>query len=72
MNPFQSILTQSILAGQGDSSSSKEGPHPFPREGKNKVAKIHCRNLKIFFSRTTGPFSTKVTTKHHWMKMIQL
>ena len=36
------------------------------------MAKIHWRNLKIFFSRTTGPISTKLGTKHPWVKGIQV
>ena len=34
--------------------------------------KIHWWNLKIFFSRTTEPISTKLGTKHPWMKGIQI
>ena len=33
-----------------------------------KIMKIHQRNLKIVFSRTTGPISTKLSSKHHWVK----
>ena len=33
---------------------------PFPRGDNNKIAKIHWRKFKIFFSRTTGPISTKL------------
>ena len=29
-------------------------------------------NLKIFFSRTIGPISTKLGTKHHWIKGIHV
>ena len=29
------------------------------------------QNLRIFFSRTTGPISTKPDTKHPWVKGIQ-
>ena len=28
--------------------------------------------LKMFFSRTTGPISTKLGTKHPWGKLIQV
>ena len=34
--------------------------------------KIHWLNLKIFFSRSTGPISTKLSTKHPWVKGIQV
>ena len=33
--------------------------------------KIHWGNLKIFFSKTTGPISTKLDTKHPWVKGTQ-
>ena len=51
---------------------SKEGPHPSPRGDNNKIAKIHWWNSKIFFSRTTKPISTKLGTKHSWVKGIQV
>ena len=35
----------------------------FPRGDNYAIAKIHWQNLKIF-SRTTGPISTKLGTKH--------
>ena len=37
-----------------------------------EIVKIHWRNLKIFFSRTTEPISTKLFTKHPWVKGIQV
>ena len=43
---------------------SSEEQCSFPRGDYDKIAKIHWRNLKIFFSRTTGPISTKLGTKH--------
>ena len=43
-------------------------PHLFPRGYNNEIAKIHWWNLKIFFTRTTGPISTKLGTMHPWMK----
>ena len=42
---------------------SNEGPHPFSRGDKYEMAKIQWRNSEIFL-RTTGPFSTKLVTKH--------
>ena len=49
---------------------SNEEPRPFPSEDNYEIAKIHWRNLKIFFSRTTDPISTKLSTKHPWVKGI--
>ena len=40
-------------------------------EKQNETAKVHRRNLKIFFSRTTGLVSTKLGTIHLWLKGIQ-
>ena len=41
-------------------------------ENKNEIAKIHWRTLKIFFSRTTNPISTKQGTKRYWDKGMQV
>ena len=49
---------------------SNEGPRPFPRGDNYEIVKIHWRNLKIFFSRTTGPISAKLGTKYPWVKGI--
>ena len=38
--------------------SSNDGPRSFRREDNHEITKIHCRNLKIFFSRTTGAILT--------------
>ena len=51
---------------------SNEGTLPFPRRDNYAKAKIYWRNLKIFFSRTAGPISTKFGTKHPLVKGIQL
>ena len=58
--------------GEGDSVCSNEGPRPFPRGDNYEIVKIHWRNWKIFFSRTTEPISTKLGTKHPWVKWIQV
>ena len=42
--------------------------HPFPRGDDNEVAKIHGRNLKMFYPRTAGSVLTKYGTKHPWEK----
>ena len=51
---------------------SNKGPRPFPRGDNYQIAKIHWRNLKIFFSWTTGLISTKLGTMHPWVKGIQV
>ena len=51
---------------------SNEGPCPFPRRDDYEIVKIHWWNLHIFYSRTTGSFSTKLSTKHLWLKGIQV
>ena len=42
----------------------------FPRGDNIKIMEIRLPTLKIFF-RTTGPVSTKLGTKHPWMKGTQ-
>ena len=61
---------------RGDNNEKSDGktltmPRPFPRRDNYEIAKIHGGNLKIFFSRTTGPISTKLGTKRPWVKEIQ-
>ena len=51
---------------------SDESPFPFPRGDNYEIGKIQLQNLKIFYSRTTGPISTKLGTKHPWVKGIQV
>ena len=55
---------------QGIKVCSNEGPCPFPRGDNYEIVKIHWRNLKIVFSRTTGPISTRIGTMHTWVKSI--
>ena len=43
---------------------SNEGSNPFPKGDNFKIAIIHWRNLRFFFSRTTGPILTKLGTMH--------
>jgi hypothetical protein len=49
--------------------SNKE-PGPLQRGDNHKNVKMWCSNLKIFFSRTTGPNLTKIGTNHPWVKGI--
>ena len=51
---------------------SNEGPHPFPREDNYKIAKMHWLKLRILFSRTTGPISTKLCTMPPWVMGIKV
>ena len=44
----------------------------FPRDDNYEISKIHWWDLKIFFSRTTGPISNKLGTMHPWLKGIQV
>ena len=50
--------------------TSNEEPHCFPTKDNHEIEKINWRNWKIFFSRTTGPISTKPGTQHPWVKGI--
>ena len=49
---------------------SNEGPLFFPVGDDFEIVKIHQQNLRIVFSRTSGPISIKLGTKHSWMKGI--
>ena len=51
---------------------SNEGPSPSPRGDNSQIVKLYWKYFKIFFSRTTGPISTKHGTKHPWMKGIHV
>lgn len=46
-------------------------PVPFLRGFNNKKAKIHRRNLKIFFSKTTMPSSIKLSLNYPFEKKIE-
>ena len=46
---------------------SNEGSCPFPRGDNNEIAKIHWWNLKIFFTKSTGPYLTKLGSKDSWL-----
>jgi hypothetical protein len=43
---------------------SNKGPGPLQMGDNHKNVKIWCGNLKIFFSRTTGPILTRLGTDH--------
>ena len=52
---------------------SNEGPSPFPRGYDLEIlVTINCQNLKITFFRTSGPISTKLSTKHLSVKDVKL
>ena len=51
---------------------SNEGPTPLSIGDNSEIVKIHERNSKIFLSRTAEPISTKLATKHHFIKRFQV
>ena len=51
---------------------TNEGPSPISSGDNYQIAKMHWRNLKLFFFRTAGPISFKLSTKHPWEKGIQV
>ena len=71
MGQFRQNLAQSILKLR-DSRLFKGRVISFPRGDNNVIAKIHRQHLKIFFSRTVGPTSTKLGTKNPWVEGIQV
>jgi hypothetical protein len=56
----------------GDSSFLIEGKCPSPRGDNSKRVKMHCKFLKIFFSRTRWPNSIKLSTNYPLVKGIQV
>ena len=70
--PISTKLSTMHLWVKGIQVCSNEGPRPFSREDNNEIAEIHWQNLNIFFSRTDGLISTKLGTKHPWVKGIQV
>ena len=56
--------------GKKNSSLFKWKATPFSKDNY-KIAKIHWQNLQIFY-RTIGPISTKLGTKHPYVKQIQV
>ena len=72
IGPISTTLGQKEPLVKGIQVYSNEGSHPFPRGDKYEIVKIHWLNLKIFFSRTTWPFSTKLGTMHPRVKGIQV
>ena len=70
--PISTKLNTKHFWMKGIQVSSNEGPRPFPRGGNYEIVKIHCQHLKIFFSRTAEPISTKLSTKHPCVKEIQV
>ena len=69
--PFSNKLGTKHPRVVGLQVSWNEGSRPFPSGDNYEIAKTYWRNLKIF-SRTTGPISTKLGTKHPWVKEIQV
>jgi hypothetical protein len=51
---------------------SKEGDSPFPRGDNSERVKIHCKFLRIFFSRTSRPKSIKLGTNYALVERIQI
>ena len=61
-----------VFLSEGIQVRSNEEPRPFPRSDDYEIAKVHWWVWKIFFSRTTGPISSKLGTNHFWVKGIQV
>ena len=64
LSQFQANLAQSVLAIKAIQIPSNEGPRSFQRGDNYESAKIHWQIFKMFFSRTNGPVSTKLSTNH--------
>ena len=75
LGQFQQTLAQSILRQtllKGIQVFSNEGTHRYSRGDNRKKCEIILEILKILFSRTTCPISTKLGTKHPMKKGIQV
>ena len=70
--PISTKLGTKYLWVKGIQVYSNKGSRLFPRGDNYDIAKILWRNFKIFFSRTNGTISTKLGTKHFWVKKIQI
>ena len=57
---------------EGIQVCSIEWPRPSPRGDDSEIIKLYWKYFKIFFSRTTGPISTKHKTKLPWMEGIYI
>ena len=64
--------TNQTLWFKGIQVCFKNGPLSFPSQDIYEIAKIHLGNLKIFLWRITLPISTKLCTKHPWVKGIYI
>ena len=70
--PMSNKLGVKLPWVKGIQICSDKGPCLFPRGNNSEMAKIHWQNLIIFFSRTTGSISIKLSTKHLRVKEIQI
>ena len=70
--PFSTKLVTMHPWVKGIQVCLNKGPCSFSRADNYKMVKIHRQISKIFFSRSTEPFSTKLGTKHPWVKVIQV
>ena len=61
---LQNQMWHKASLGGGDSIFFKWRATHFPRGDNYEIAKNTLTNLKTIFSRTTGPISTKLGTKH--------
>jgi hypothetical protein len=50
---------------------SNKGPGHLQRRDNHKNKKMGWGHLKIFFSKTLGPFLSRLGTNHPWVKGIQ-
>jgi hypothetical protein len=62
--PDSTKLGTSYLRVKGIQASSNEGVGPLQRGDNLQTEKMGRGPLKIFYSRTTGPSLTRLSTKH--------
>ena len=71
LGQFQPNLAQSILGWRRFKFVQMKGPVLFQGEIIREQRKYIHKIKKIFFSRTSVPISTKLCTKHPWVKGIK-
>ena len=69
---LQPNVAQYIPGWRGFKSVQTKGSAFFQGEIIKKIAKIHWRNKKKIFSRTTASISTKRDTKYSWVIRTQI
>ena len=72
INFNQTCNWHKAFLGEGDSNLFKWRATPFSKGDNSQNVKLFWKYWKIFFFRTTSLISSKLCTKHPWLKGIQV